>query len=45
MSLSFQFEITCLIKTSNQLFDKKRAIIKEIQNEIETLLKVVESQC
>ena len=38
-------EITCLIKTSNQLFDKKRAIIKEMQHEIETLLKMVESQC
>ena len=41
----FVKEITCLIKTSNQLFDKKRAIIKEIQHEIETLLKMVESQC
>lgn len=37
-------EITSLIKRSNQLFDQKRAIIKEIQNDIESLLNNIERQ-
>ena len=41
---NFIKEITRLIKTSNQLFDQKRAIIKEIQNKIEVLLENIENQ-